>query len=99
MKRYIGEKRKYAKALGHEHLLIIPGEKTEHIETPEGKTYLIGSPLVSRTSRYRALFNLNAVEEILEREKPQIIESSDPYQVAWKAIMSGEALHIPVVGF
>lgn len=99
VKRYVEEKRKYANALGHEHLLIVPGKRTEKIETPEGKTFLIGSPLVSRTSRYRALFNLNAVEEILEREKPDVIESSDPYQIAWKAIVSGEALRIPVVGF
>jgi alpha-1,6-mannosyltransferase len=99
VKRYIEEKRKYANALGHEHLLIIPGKRTEKIETPGGKTFLIGSPLVSRTSRYRALFNLNAVEEILEREKPDVIESSDPYQIAWKAILSGDALRIPVVGF
>jgi alpha-1,6-mannosyltransferase len=99
VKRYIEEKRKYANALGHEHLLIVPGKRTERIETPGGKTFLIGSPLVSRTSRYRALFNLNAVEEILEREKPDVIESSDPYQIAWKAIMSGKALRIPVVGF
>ena len=99
VKRYVEEKRKYANALGHQHLLIIPGKRTEKIETPEGKTFLIGSPLVSRTSRYRALFNLNAVEEILAREKPDVIESSDPYQIAWKAIVSGEALRIPVVGF
>jgi alpha-1,6-mannosyltransferase len=99
VKRYVEEKRKYANALGHEHLLIIPGKSSEKIETPGGKTFLIGSPLVSRTSRYRALFNLNAVEEILEREKPDVIESSDPYQIAWKAIVSGEALRIPVVGF
>ncbi len=99
VKRYLEEKRKYANALGHEHLLIVPGQKTEKIETPRSKTFLIGSPLVSRTSRYRALLNLNAVEEVLEREKPDVIESSDPYQVAWKAIASGEALRIPVVGF
>lgn len=99
VKRYLEEKRKYANALGHEHLLIVPGKKTEIIETPRSKTFLIGSPLVSRTSRYRALLNLNAVEEVLERENPDVIESSDPYQVAWKAIASGDALGIPVVGF
>jgi alpha-1,6-mannosyltransferase len=99
VKRYLEEKRKCANALGHQHLLIVPGPKSEKIETPSSKTFLIGSPLVSRTSRYRALLNLNAVEEILEREKPDVIESSDPYQVAWKAIASGEALRIPVVGF
>jgi len=45
------------------------------------------------------LVNLRAIEQILEREKPDLIESGDPYQVAWKAIASGEALRIPVVGF
>jgi alpha-1,6-mannosyltransferase len=99
VKRYLEEKRKYANALGYQHLLIVPGKKSEKIETPGGKTFLIGSPLVSRTSRYRALLNLNAIEEVLGREKPDVIESSDPYQVAWKAIASGEALRIPVVGF
>ena len=55
--------------------------------TEEGRarTYTIRSPLVSRTSRYRALLRLEAVERILEREMPDIIESGDPYQVAWKA--------------
>lgn len=99
VKRYVEEKRKYAAAAGHQHLLIIPGQRTERIEEETSKTYFISSPLVSKTSRYRLLLNLHAVEEILEREKPQVIESSDPYQIAWKAIASGEALQIPVVGF
>jgi alpha-1,6-mannosyltransferase len=99
VKRYLEEKGKYAVAHGHEHLLIVPGKHTEKIENASDRTYFIASPLVSRTSRYRTLLNLGAVEEILEREQPQVIESSDPYQVAWKAIASGEALRIPVVGF
>ena len=33
------------------------------------------------------------------RERPDLIESGDPYQVAWKAVHSGTALRIPVVGF
>jgi alpha-1,6-mannosyltransferase len=99
VKRYLEEKRKYANAHGHEHVLIIPGKQTEKLENASARTYFIASPLVSGTSRYRALLNLGAVEEVLERERPQVIESSDPYQVAWKAIASGEGLHIPVVGF
>jgi alpha-1,6-mannosyltransferase len=99
VKRYLEEKRRYAIAHGHEHILIIPGKQTEKVENANARTYFIASPLVSPTSRYRALLNLGAVEEALERESPQVIESSDPYQVAWKAIASGEGLHIPVVGF
>jgi alpha-1,6-mannosyltransferase len=39
------------------------------------------------------------MEEILERERPDLIESSDPYQIGWKAIAAGRALKVPVVGF
>jgi alpha-1,6-mannosyltransferase len=39
------------------------------------------------------------MEEILERERPDLIESSDPYQIGWKAIAAGRALNVPVVGF
>ena len=63
------------------------------------RIYSIRSPLLSRTSRYRALLNLRALEEILEQERPDIIESSDPYQVGWKAIAIGRSQKIPVIGF
>ena len=63
------------------------------------RIYSIRSPLLSRASRYRALLNLRAVEEILEQERPDIIESSDPYQVGWKAIAIGRSQKIPVIGF
>jgi alpha-1,6-mannosyltransferase len=99
VKRYLEEKRKYAIANGHQHLLIIPGDETSCAETENSRTYSIKSPLVSRTSRYRALLHLGAVQQLLERERPDVIESSDPYQLAWKAISSGCSLRIPVVGF
>jgi alpha-1,6-mannosyltransferase len=99
VKRYLEEKRHYAVTAGHEHILIVPGKRTERIEEEKARTYFIEAPLVSKTSRYRALLNLRAVENLLEQEQPDIIESSDPYQLAWKAIASGENLRIPVVGF
>jgi alpha-1,6-mannosyltransferase len=36
---------------------------------------------------------------VFESEQPDVIESGDPYQLAWKAVHSGAALSIPVVGF
>jgi len=101
VKRYISEKIAYLHeyAPEDEHILIIPGEKDELITRGRSKTYSIKSPLISKTSRYRALLRLSAVENVLEREMPTVIESGDPYQMAWKAIASGQALGIPVVGF
>jgi alpha-1,6-mannosyltransferase len=101
VKRYVHEKIGFIQnhSPDDEHILIIPGPKTEVMTAPQSRIYSIHSPLLSRTSRYRALINLRAVEEVLERERPDLIESSDPYQLAWKALASGEALGIPVVAF
>jgi alpha-1,6-mannosyltransferase len=100
VKRYVHEKINYIQnATDDEHVLIIPGAKTEVSETERSRVYSIHSPLLSRTTRYRSLLNLRAIDDIFERERPDIIESGDPYQVSWKAIASGQALRIPVVGF
>ena len=80
-------------------MLIIPGERDACVRGDRSRVYTIRSPLISKTSRYRLLLRLEAVEEILERERPDLIESGDPYQVAWKAVHSGQALRIPVIGF
>ena len=101
MKRFVHEKISYiqAKLPEDEHVLIIPGAKTEVVHGQRSRIYSIHSPLVSRSSRYRALLDLRSVGEILERERPDLIESSDPYQVGWKAISAGRSLRVPVVGF
>lgn len=101
MKRYLHEKIDYIQATSpeDEHVLVIPGARTEVTAGDRSRIYSIRSPLVSRSSRYRVLLNLRAIREILERERPDIIESSDPYQLGWKAVSVGRSLKTPVVGF
>ena len=101
VKRYLHEKIAYIRNYSPDdkHVLIVPGPRTEVTTNGVSRVYSIHSPVVSRRSQYRALLNLRAVEEILGRERPDLIESSDPYQVGWKAVAAGRALKIPVVGF
>lgn len=101
VRRYIEQKSSFIRRHkpGWSHVIIVPGEKTDSSEDGPVRQYTIASQLLSRTSRYRALTKLHLVEEVLEKERPDIIESGDPYQVAWKAIASGRGLDIPVVGF
>ena len=101
VRRYIEQKSAFLRAYRPdcEHIIIVPGEVTARSGDEKVRVYTIASPLVSRTSRYRALTKLHLIEEALERERPDIIESGDPYQVAWKAVASGRGLDIPVVGF
>ena len=101
VRRYIEQKSAYLRAHrpDWEHVIIVPGESTGRSGDEKVRVYTIASPLVSRTSRYRILTKLHLIEEVLERERPDLIESGDPYQVAWKAVASGRGLDIPVVGF
>ena len=101
VKRYLHEKIDYLErhAPKDEHVLIIPGAQTNLKTNGRSRIYTVRSPLVSRTAQYRALLNLRAVEEILKREQPDVIESGDPYQLGWRAVKIGRELKIPVIGF
>ena len=101
VKRYLHEKIDYVqnRTATDKHVLIVPGAKTGVKANGRSRVYTIRAPLVSRTARYRALLNLRAVEEILKRERPDVIESGDPYQLGWKAVRIGRASKIPVIGF
>lgn len=101
VRRYIEQKSAFIRKHRPDcrHVVIVPGETTGSSGDDCSRTYTISSPLLSKTSRYRALTKLHLIEEVLEKERPDIIESGDPYQVAWKAVASGRGLDIPVVGF
>lgn len=100
VRRYIEQKVAFVREqTDSEHILIVPGIETQKKEEGRVRTYTIASPLISRTSRYRILTKLHLVAKILEQEKPDLIESGDPYQLAWKSVGCGNVLGIPVTGF
>jgi alpha-1,6-mannosyltransferase len=101
VKRYLHEKIAYlqAHAPDDEHLLIVPGAGNETHDRERSRVCAIASPLVSRTTQYRALLNLRAVEEIIEREQPDLIESADPYQLGWAAAAIARRRRIPAVAY
>jgi len=101
VKRYLHEKIDYVQncTATTKHVLIVPGAKTGVKASGRSRIYTIRSPLISRTGRYRALVNLRAVGKIVKHERPDLIESGDPYQLGWRAVRAGRTLKIPVVGF
>src|SRR5947208_1497146 len=94
VKRYLHEKIDYIQnyTAKDNHVLNVPDKKNGVDANGRSSIYTIRSPLVSRAAQYRALLNLSAVENILERERPDVIESGDPYQLGWKAVRIGRAL-------
>lgn len=100
VKRYITEKRRYIEThTRDEHYLIIPGERTEHVQEGRLHTLTIQAPRLDPTSRYRLLLNTHRVRDFLEDIRPDVIEAGDPYHIAWTALRAGRELHIPVFGF
>lgn len=104
VKRYISEKRRHVvEHTRDEHHLIIPGSTTRYER--EGRLHLhtIRSPRLdffSRyPSRYRLILNTRLVLDLLDDIRPDVIESGDPYHLAWTALRAGTQIHAPVFGF
>jgi len=101
VKRYLAEKIAYLRRHrpNDSHLLVVPGPEDRLVRSENAVLYEIASPLISRTSRYRFLYRYDKVRRILHQERPDLIESSDPYQMAWKSLSTGDELGVPVLGF
>lgn len=100
VKRYLSEKRRYVQdQTDDEHFLIIPGPRHGYIREGRLHTYTVASPPISATSRYRMLLNQKEVRRLLREVHPDVIESGDPYQVAWTALREAHAMKVPIVGF
>jgi len=86
VKSYLQAKRQYIlEQTPHEHLMIVPGARTEQVEAGRGEIWRVRGPLVNRTSRYRWMLDLPALLKILYRESPDIVEAGDPYHAAMVA--------------
>lgn len=99
MKRYLHEKSRFIAATEHEHVLIVPGSATNAETERRTRVYTIASPVVPRSGGYRVLLDLRAVGEVLDRERPDLLESADPYQVGWYLARATRMLRIPAVAF
>ncbi len=101
VKRYIGEKVNWIRRHrpDWEHVLIVPGPVTSVREVGGARVREIASPMISKETQYRALLNLTAVSHAIECERPDLVECSDPYQLAWRAQHIGRSLRIPVLGY
>ena len=86
VKSYLQAKRRYIlEQTPHEHLMIVPGARTEQVEAGRGQIWKVRGPLVNRTSRYRWMLDLPTLLTILYEERPDIVEAGDPYHAAMVA--------------
>jgi len=84
---YLREKRDYVLANSDRRLVqIVPGPQDRIIEHGRHVWVEIGAEQVRGSPNYRFITRTSAVREVLERYRPQIIESQCPWVLPWTAI-------------
>lgn len=99
VRRYVSEKVRHLRSEGGRHVLIIPGDRDAVSGEDDARVYTIASPRISKVTGYRVMLRLAEIERILAQERPDIVESGDPYQVGWRVARSARALGIRAVAF
>jgi alpha-1,6-mannosyltransferase len=84
---YLREKRDYVLAHSDCRLVqIVPGPQDRIVEQGRHVWVEIGAEQVRGSPNYRFITRTSAVREVLERYRPQIIESQCPWVLPWTAI-------------
>jgi len=100
VKRYTNDKIKFLSDFSNlEHVVIVPSQSDNLITNHKTRVYNVASPPLIGSESYRLLINKTKILNIIDRERPDIIEVGDPYYSAWIAIEAGELFKCPVVGF
>ncbi len=93
VKTYINQKLQAGSQSGHEIVVIAPGEKAGEEERFGGRVIWVPGPALPVDRRYHILWREGAVHDILDREKPDVVEGSSPWTGGWFAARwKGEAV-------
>jgi alpha-1,6-mannosyltransferase len=85
VKTYINQKLRAATRLGHEMIIVAPNRKSGVEERFGGRVIWVKGPRLPLDPRYTILWRQKEVHEIIEREKPDVIEGSSVWTGGWFA--------------
>jgi alpha-1,6-mannosyltransferase len=100
IRTYLLEKEKFVQHRDDLHQVVVVPAKTRTVREA-GRTrwyFLPGHPIPTQAP-YRFLGSRRAVAEVIEAERPDIIEVGSPYLVPWITRKASAALGIPLVWF
>lgn len=83
VKTYINQKLKAGQKYGHEIVIVAPGKEWGEEERYGGRVIWVKGPRLPVDWRYYILWREKAVHEILDREKPDVVEGSSPWTGGW----------------
>ncbi|WP_374562738.1 glycosyltransferase [Ideonella sp.] len=92
VRRAISTKRAMLVAQGWRHTLVAPGVRGPDMVD-------VGGVPLPLSGGYRCVWNRAQATRLIEKAEPEIIESSDPFTLAWAALDAARALQVPSVAF
>jgi alpha-1,6-mannosyltransferase len=100
VKRYIRDKMRFLASLPDiEHAVIIPSHRRGVQTEYRTRVYELESMRLIGSQSYRMLLSRKGIEQILEAERPDVIEVGDPYRSAWIAADYAERNGIPILSY
>jgi len=85
VKTYINQKLQAGSKAGHEIVVVAPGPEAGEEERFGGRVIWVPGPPLPVDARYYVLWREKMVHEILDREKPDVVEGSSPWSGGWFA--------------
>ena len=86
IRTYLHAKRQWLGRAGIRHVLIVPGSADRVVEEGGHATHFVASPPVPGSPGYRLLLRSGRVLHLLHRERPDVVECLDAYNLPWTAL-------------
>jgi len=85
VRTYIHQKLEAGARAGHEIVIVAPGPEDGEEERLGGRIVWVKGPTMPFDPRYYVLHNEKKVHQILDRERPDLVEGSSPWTGGWFA--------------
>jgi alpha-1,6-mannosyltransferase len=100
VKRYMSNKmRCFAERSDIGHVMIIPWQETRVDMEHQTRVYRVRSPHIPGSVDYRLLMNRKRIYDILETERPDILEVDSAYLSSWIAVEAARQMSISVAAY
>lgn len=100
VKRFIEDKCRFLETVPDiEHCVVVPGPAHGEDRWAESRVHTIKSPRLIGSASYRVLRDRAAIERVVARFRPHVIEVGDPYLTAWIGRRIAHDLPARIVGF
>ncbi|HGJ63871.1 TPA: glycosyltransferase [bacterium] len=82
-----------------DHFLILPSDSSHFEENHKSRFYFIKSPEIPFCKPYRGIISKTKISEVMEKEKPDIVEIGSPYAIPSWVKSIGNEIGYKTIGF